>query len=97
LNAGKMEEALRHASSQELVADMSLDCPSYRPFMVEILAQGLFVTQRPYYVFCTHTAPGMSNRWLPQSFECDLSLAARDAAERMGESAESGEDIAESS
>ena len=96
LNAGKMEEALRHASSQELVADMSLDCPSYRPFMIEILAQGLFITQRPCYMLCTHTAPGMSNRWLPQSFECDLSLAARDAAERMGESAESGEDIAES-
>ena len=48
-------------------------------------------------MFCTHTAPGMSNRWLPQSFECDLSLAARDAAEVTGDSAESGKDIAESS
>jgi hypothetical protein len=54
LNAGKMEEALRHASSQELVADMSLDCPSYRPFMVEILAQGLFIAQRPCSMFCSH-------------------------------------------
>jgi hypothetical protein len=37
----------------------------------------------------------MANGWIAQAFECPMSLAARDAADRMGESAESGEENAE--
>jgi hypothetical protein len=41
LNAAKHEEALKHLTSQEFIDDYSLDCPSYKQFMTEILARGL--------------------------------------------------------
>jgi hypothetical protein len=40
LNAAKLEEALKHLASAECVKDLSLDCPSYKEFMTEILARG---------------------------------------------------------
>jgi hypothetical protein len=46
LNAAKHEEALKHLTSKEFVDDYSLDCPSYKQFMTEILARG------PLFIFC---------------------------------------------
>jgi translation initiation factor 4G len=41
LSAAKLDEALKHLTSKEFIDDYSLDCPSYKQFMTEILARGL--------------------------------------------------------
>jgi hypothetical protein len=40
LNEAKLVEALTHLTSTEIANDMSLDCPSYKQYMTEILARG---------------------------------------------------------